>query len=72
MNIKNQINSNMDEYQQKVLVVDDQPETIYAITLTLKKLNVKILSASNGKEAIEKAETEQPDMIILDIQMPIM
>ena len=42
------------------------------VTKTLKPLNVEVLTAVNGQEGIEKAEREQPDLILLDATMPLM
>ncbi|MBP7654624.1 hybrid sensor histidine kinase/response regulator [Candidatus Dependentiae bacterium] len=59
-----------EDTKQKVLIVDDQHDVIYTISVIFKKLNIEILSANNGRDGIEIAEKEQPDMIILDIYMP--
>lgn len=56
----------------KILVVDDLEENVYALSRTLKFFGYDVLSAGNGIEAIEKATDEHPDVIILDIQMPVM
>jgi len=63
---------NIDNYIFKVLIADDTPDNIYTMTQLLKKMNVKIITAINGADAVQKTEEEMPDMIILDIQMPIM
>jgi two-component system sensor histidine kinase/response regulator len=62
----------INEIVQTVLVVDDQIENIVAIKAVLKRLNVNVMSANNGVQAIEVADRELPDMIILDIVMPEM
>ena len=58
----------------KVLIVDDSPTARLAITKMLKDdRDIKIVgTASNGKEAIEKVKKFKPDVITLDIEMPIM
>ena len=56
----------------KVLLVDDEPHVIHVLKLFLDKSGYKVITANNGKTALEKAESEQPDIIITDIQMPIM
>lgn len=66
------INENLDNYVFKILLADDTPDNIYTMTQLLKKMNVKIITAINGEDAVQKTEAEMPDMIILDIQMPIM
>ena len=57
-----------------VLVVDDHELTRLSLKLALaKQKNIKLISlASNGKEAIEIVENHQPDVVILDLQMPVM
>lgn len=42
------------------------------VTKTLKPLDVEVLTAVNGQEGLEKAEKEQPDLILLDASMPVM
>ena len=55
---------------QKVLVVDDEPDVVDIITTHLEDIGLISLKAYNGQEAVEKAASEKPDLIILDIQMP--
>ena len=57
---------------QKILLVDDEPDILVFMEYNLKKENYIIYKATNGKEAIEKAKSEHPDLIILDIMMPEM
>lgn len=56
----------------KILLVDDEPDILEFMEYNLKKENYGIVKASNGREAIEKAKKEHPDLIILDIMMPEM
>lgn len=55
---------------QKVLVVDDEDTLRYALRRMLKPLAVDVVEASNGEEALEVFEEEQPDIVLLDIMMP--
>ena len=58
----------------KVMIVDDQPllaEGIKSIVLTSDEMEV-IALASNGEDALKKMEREVPDVILLDIRMPVM
>lgn len=57
-----------------ILAVDDQPEYLqtYAAYLFEEKVPYKIISALNGKMALELATAESPDVIIMDWQMPVM
>ncbi len=56
----------------KILIVDDNKENIDLIAYFLKPQNYNIVTASDGVEALEKVETEQPDIILLDIMLPKM
>ncbi len=61
------IGSNLD----RVLVVDDEPAIVDLMELYLKS-DYEIIRAYNGKEALEKARSEKPSVIILDVMMPDM
>ncbi|MCD8483184.1 MAG: hybrid sensor histidine kinase/response regulator [Verrucomicrobia bacterium] len=53
-----------------ILVVDDQPINIRIVRARLERAGMKVLSAENGMDAIEIAETAAPDVILLDVMMP--
>lgn len=55
----------------KILAVDDQRMILKAIENHLTDSNYDLITASNGQEAIELFESETPDLLILDINMPI-
>jgi diguanylate cyclase (GGDEF)-like protein len=54
----------------KILIVDDAEENITLTSMVLEKEGYDLLSATNGREALLKAQQERPDVILLDIQMP--
>ena len=56
----------------KILIVDDEPDILELIEYTLKKDGYQVFTASNGQEAVTEAKRVQPDLIILDIMMPVM
>jgi DNA-binding NarL/FixJ family response regulator len=58
----------------RVLVVDDHELTRFSLKLALSsQRNIELVGlATNGKEAIEMVERHRPDVIILDLQMPVM
>ena len=56
----------------KVLVVEDEPDMTMIITHFLQHAGYEVLTAANGKEGIEKAASEKPDLILSDTQMPVM
>ena len=56
----------------KILVVDDKPDLIDIIQHRLNLYGWEVITSANGKEGLEKAANEKPDLIVLDINMPIM
>ncbi|MGB0838181.1 MAG: response regulator transcription factor [Flavobacteriaceae bacterium] len=56
----------------KILLVDDEPDILEIVGFNLQKEGYRIEKAENGLEAIEKAEEFKPDLILLDIMMPVM
>jgi len=57
---------------RKVLCVDDSAAELSALRKILSDANINVIFATNGKEAIEHAKSEVPDLIFLDILMPDM
>ena len=55
--------------KQKILIVDDTPSNILFLTEILKDQEFKIFAAGNGAEAIDIANSEQPDLILFDVIM---
>ena len=53
-----------------VLVVDDFDDTRLLLRTWLERRGFRVVEAENGLEAIDQAETEAPDLIIMDMQMP--
>ena len=58
--------------QRTVLVVDDEEPTRELFRRTLESEDCRILEAENGREALDLLESSQPDLIILDLMMPVM
>ena len=56
----------------KILVVDDDPDIIEILTYNLSNEGYNVKSASNGIEALKKAKKFIPDIILLDVMMPVM
>jgi two-component system alkaline phosphatase synthesis response regulator PhoP len=56
----------------KILIVDDEPDCISIIQCRLEWCHYKVITAGNGKEGLEKASQEKPDLILLDTNMPVM
>ncbi len=59
-------------WQKKILVVDDEPDILRVVETALGREDRAVIAASNGIEAVDKAFSELPDLIILDIMMPRM
>jgi len=55
---------------KKVLVVDDSPADLLNLSNIVSDAGYFVISATSGKEAVEKARAEKPDLIFLDIIMP--
>jgi len=58
--------------QAKILIVDDEPDLVSTVEYRLKFANCDVVTASNGREGLEKAAAEKPDLILLDTNMPVM
>ncbi len=56
----------------KILLVDDEPDILEFMEYNLKKEGFMVMLAHNGQEAVDKASREKPNLIILDIMMPVM
>lgn len=54
----------------KILIVDDEIDILDFLGYNLRKEGFEVVTASNGKDALELAKTTQPQLIILDIMMP--
>jgi two-component system OmpR family response regulator len=55
---------------EKILVVDDEPETVSLLGLTLSRAGYSVIKATSGRAGLDIAAREHPDLIILDIMMP--
>jgi two-component system, OmpR family, KDP operon response regulator KdpE len=63
----------MSELKDKlVLLVDDEPRMINFMRLNLELEGMRVATASNGREAIEHARDDMPDVVLLDVMMPVM
>ena len=55
---------------KKILIVDDDPDLVEAVSTILESKGYEVSAAYGGFEGLEKAKTENPDLIVLDIMMP--
>jgi DNA-binding response OmpR family regulator len=61
----------MDEQNPKtVLLVDDDRDILAAMTLALEDVGYRIVTASDGNDALQQAETAHPDLVVLDMMLP--
>ena len=57
---------------KKILIVDDEPDVVTLIARTLVSEGFDVVTAYDGIAALDIAETENPDIVLLDIMMPMM
>ncbi len=55
---------------EKVLVVDDEPSLVELVTYNLKRAGYETVTAGDGEEALQVAERENPDLVVLDLMLP--
>ena len=56
----------------KALIVDDQPGVRYLLDIVIREAGHRVYTARNGLEAIEIAKSSHPDLIFMDVRMPLM
>jgi DNA-binding response OmpR family regulator len=57
---------------KKILIVDDEPRYVRLMEANLISDNYEVLKAYNGQQALEVVENEKPDLVLLDVMMPIL
>ncbi len=62
----------MNNSEIKILLVDDEPDILEFMEYNLRKEGYIVLTGKNGREAVEIAKKEKPQLIIMDIMMPVM
>jgi two-component system alkaline phosphatase synthesis response regulator PhoP len=56
---------------KKILIVDDEPNIVMTLEYTFKKNNFEVFIARDGQEALDILKNQLPDIIILDVMMPM-
>ncbi len=56
--------------RSKILVVDDEPEAVELVEFNLEQAGYSVITAADGAEALEKARSNVPDLIVLDLMLP--
>jgi DNA-binding response OmpR family regulator len=55
-----------------IVIADDEPHVLRSLEFILKKQGYRVITASNGEEALDRVMANNPDLVFLDIQMPKM
>ena len=53
-----------------ILIVDDSPTERHVLSELLTQNGYQVITAENGEEGVEKAKSEQPDLVLMDVVMP--
>jgi two-component system, cell cycle response regulator DivK len=61
-----------DSHYRTVLIVEDSEDARYFMRLELEQLGYRIVEAEDGEKAVEVAERERPDIILMDLSLPVM
>ena len=56
--------------KKKILIVDDEPDVVHYLTVLLENNGFAAVGAIDGRDGFDKAGSEHPDLIVLDISMP--
>ncbi len=56
--------------KKKILLVDDEEDMVFAVKMQLEASDYEVITAGDGQSALDKARTQNPDLIILDVMLP--
>lgn len=56
--------------KKRILVIEDEKDMLYGLTLQLEARGYEVISASDGMEGLNKARVKNPDLVILDVMLP--
>ncbi len=62
----------MSKENKTLLLVDDEPDLLESLSIRLKASGYKVVTAADGLEALKKARSLEPDLILLDLMLPKM
>ncbi|MBV8724053.1 MAG: response regulator, partial [Candidatus Eremiobacteraeota bacterium] len=60
------------DLSKKILVVDDESAMLQTLRFNLERSGYTVVTAGDGRSAIATAQREQPDLIVLDIMLPVL
>ena len=63
---------NVKDKRATILVVDDTPDVLLLMVRVLSSRGYRVVSASNGQEALEQMQQAHPDLVLLDLSMPML
>jgi CheY-like chemotaxis protein len=58
--------------KEKILVIEDNEQNLYLVNFILAKYGYQVILARSGDEGIQQAQQQKPDLVLLDIQLPVM
>jgi len=58
--------------KEKILIVEDNPQSMRLIEMTLRAKGYKLLKVTDGEEALDMTKREEPDLVIMDVRLPKM
>lgn len=58
--------------KKKILIIEDNEQNLYLVSFILEKYSYEVFAARDGQEGIDMAISIKPDLILLDIQLPVM
>jgi two-component system cell cycle response regulator DivK len=61
-----------DSQYRTILIVEDSEDARYFMRLELEQLGYRVVEAEDGEKAVEVAERERPDIILMDLSLPVM
>jgi two-component system, cell cycle response regulator DivK len=61
----------MNEQRLRLLLVDDYPDALDTWSAFLEVQGYEVMTAADGKEAVDRAVSERPDLIIMDLSLPV-
>jgi DNA-binding response OmpR family regulator len=56
---------------KKILIADDEPNIVTALEFLLQRNGYEVYTARNGEDALQLVEAHQPDLVLLDVMMPV-
>lgn len=56
----------------KILIIDDEPDILFVLRVTLEAAGFEVVEAADGESALEVVTDESPDLVMTDLMMPVM